>query len=151
MQWRQLGAITFNEIFPGASISETSAIRMWSTLKGLSTATGELKFKELSEFAIKTLTLPISNATVERVFSIMNTTKPKVKNKMGQEMLVALLRIKIHDSVKQICCNSFSPTKKMLELFDSKIYDSDEPTVTVANMNQADEELLFSTIEMINF
>lgn len=65
MQWRQLGA--FNEIFPGMSISqisETSSIRMWSTLKGLSTATGELKFKELSEFAIRTLTLPISNATV---------------------------------------------------------------------------------------
>jgi len=151
MQWRQLGAITFNEIFPGASISETSSIRMWCTLKRLSTAIGELKFKELSEFAIRTLTFPISNATVERVFSIMNATKTKVRNKMGQEMLGALLRIKIHNSVKQICCNTFSPTKKLLELFDSKIYDSDEPTVTVANLNQADEELLFSTIEMINF
>jgi len=76
---------------------------MWSILKGLSTATGELKFKELSKFAIiRTLTLPISNATVERVFSIMNATKTKVRNKMGQEMLVALLRIKIHNSMKQI-------------------------------------------------
>lgn len=78
MQWRQLGAITFNEIFPGASISETSSIEMWSTIKRLSTATRELKFKELSEFAIRTLTLPISNATVERVFSIMNAIKTKV-------------------------------------------------------------------------
>lgn len=94
--------------------------------------------------------MPISNATVERVFSIMNTTKTKLRNRMSQEMLIALLRIKIHNSVKQVCCTSFSPSQKMLELFDSKIYDSDDATTSIANLDQTDEEILFSTIEILN-
>lgn len=80
----------------------------------------------------------------------MNATKTIVRNRMSQEMLVAILRIKIHNNVKKICCTSFSLSKKMLELSDSKIYDSDGATVAVENLDRADEELLFSTIEMVN-
>lgn len=54
MQWCQLGALRFDEIFPDISINEITSIQMWTKLKGLSNAVGEFKFKELSDFAIKT-------------------------------------------------------------------------------------------------
>jgi hypothetical protein len=48
------------------------------------------------------LTLPISNAVVERAFSIMNLTKTKLRNKMQTEMLNSLLTIKINLYVDNI-------------------------------------------------
>lgn len=67
-------------------------------------------FKELSDFALSFLTLPVSNAVVERVFSVMNTTKTKLRNRMSMDMLVSLIRIKLHCKVKKICCTNFVPT-----------------------------------------
>ncbi|XP_015371823.1 PREDICTED: zinc finger protein 862-like [Diuraphis noxia] len=128
IQWRTLGSISFNDIFPG-------------------NAAGDHTFKELSEFALRLLSLPISNAVVERIFSVMNATKTKVRNRMSQSMLVALIRIKVHNSVKKQCCTSFIPSKQMLNLFDSKMYDSDK-SLKIANFDDSDD--LFTTITILN-
>lgn len=45
-------------------------------------AAGENPFKKLSDFVLKLLSLPFSNADVERVFSTMNFVKNKTRNRM---------------------------------------------------------------------
>jgi hypothetical protein len=51
-------------------------------------------FKELFLFALKMLTHPHSNADVERVFSVMNTVKTKLRNCLHLRTLNAILNIK---------------------------------------------------------
>lgn len=146
IQWRKLGSISFNDIFPNKSAYEITLINCWATLSQVRNAAGDHIFKELSEFSLRLFSLPISNAVVERIFSIKNATKTKVRNRMGQSMLVALIRIKVHNSVKKQCCTSFVPSKQMLNIFDSKIYDSDQKR-KIANFDSND---LFATITILN-
>lgn len=98
----------------------TSSYKFWPTVLQHKNAGGALIFKELAAFVLLLMSLPISNAVVERVFSIMNATKTKVRNRMKTEMLSALLRIKVHLTSK--CCNDFVCTKEMFERFNNSIY-----------------------------
>lgn len=106
-------------------------------------------FKELSNFALRVLTLPVSNAVVERVFSVMNTIKTKLRNRMSMDMLVSLIRIKLHCRVKKICCINFTPTKAMLNLFNDSIYDKDSKTETVASVDDMTDDI-FETVTLFN-
>lgn len=78
---------------------------------------------ELSKFALSVLSLPISNAYVERVFSIMNIIKSKIRNKINLPLLDSVLRIKFYFLAKNICCKDFIPTKDMCNRFNVNIYD----------------------------
>jgi hypothetical protein len=74
-------------------------------------------FPNISNFALKFLSIPFSNAVVERVFSVLNLVKCKIRNKMKIDTLDSILRIRIHFSNEKVCCQSFMPTDKMLQLF----------------------------------
>lgn len=76
-------------------------------------------FKELAELVLNILYVPTSNACVERVFSIMNLTKTKIRNKMQYELLEALLRLNTYITNNSICCEKFEPSPEMLKLFNS--------------------------------
>jgi hypothetical protein len=64
-------------------------------------------FKELSLFALKMLSLPHSNADVERVFSVMNTVKTKLRNRLHLRTLNAILNIKYGLKLTQKCCYDY--------------------------------------------
>ena len=51
----------------------------------------------------------------------MTSTKTKFRNKMQLHMLDALLRIKMHFNVYNMCCVDFKPCEEMIK-FDSSIY-----------------------------
>ncbi|XP_016656220.2 uncharacterized protein LOC107882417 [Acyrthosiphon pisum] len=142
-QGRQLGSFNFNELITDTSINDISIAKFWIQLSQIMTAPGEYQFRELCQFALKIMSLPISNVVVERVFSVMNITKTKIRNRMGQQMLVALIRIKIHNQVKKICCTSFTPTAEMLKAFNTKMYDSDSSdNLQIANLHNEENEML---------
>lgn len=65
-------------------------VSFWKEVGEMQNALGE-QTVELSEFAILSLTLPIRNAIVERVFSVMNTVKSKLRNRMGTQILNSIL------------------------------------------------------------
>lgn len=103
-QWRSLGSLTLPDIFShpnhNSDLSEIHISHFWSCVLSLKNAGGIYPFKELSLFALKCLTLPISNAIVERIFSFMAAIKTKQRNKMQIQMLDALLRLRIHLKVR---------------------------------------------------
>ena len=84
-------------------------------------AGGKFIFKELATYALTLLNLPSSNAVVERVFSIMNTIKTKLRKSMLIEMLDALLRVRIRFYSNNVCCNTFIPTPAMMADFNYKV------------------------------
>ncbi|KYM96015.1 hypothetical protein ALC62_13334 [Cyphomyrmex costatus] len=77
--------------------------------------------------ALKLLSLPLSNAVVERVFSIINLIKTKIRNRMKVQTLEALLLIRIYFSNHNICCcRNFLIMEKMYDLFNYSIYHNKE-------------------------
>ena len=72
------------------------------------------------------LALPFSNSAVERAFSQMNLIKTKFRNRMQQDMLEALLRIRGYMARNNICCNTLTTTSGMLERFTTHIYENVE-------------------------
>lgn len=61
----------------------------------------------------------MSNAAVKKIFSIMNATKDKIRNRMATEMLNALLIIKFHCHANEYCCKHFVCTQ-MLNKFNKQ-------------------------------
>ncbi|KAK3863208.1 hypothetical protein Pcinc_030998 [Petrolisthes cinctipes] len=85
-------------------------------------ASGERDFREVAQFVLSLLSLPISNASVERVFSQMNLIKSKIRNRMQQKSLESILHVSAFMQRNDICCNKFVPSESMLSSFTQDIY-----------------------------
>lgn len=120
-QLRQIRFVDWVRQFGLDNVQNT--ISFWSRIMSAKDAGGNQPFNELSEFVLKILSLPLSNAVVERVFSIRNAVKTKTRNKIQLDMLEALLRIRTNFFVTKTCSNSFQPSTKMFELFTAKMYE----------------------------
>ncbi|XP_044015627.1 uncharacterized protein LOC122857495 isoform X2 [Aphidius gifuensis] len=126
-QWRHLRTLRFDDI--SSDIDEsTEVIDFWIAVWEMKTANGERTFKDIAKFALRALSLPINNAEVERVFSIMAAVKTKIRNRKQMLLLVALIRIKMHIIVNQVCCMSYKPTKDMLDRFNKNMYQTNSTT-----------------------
>ena len=98
-----------------------NSFTFWSKVYQYKNAVGQLIFREVAEYVLTLLTLPSSNAVVERAFSVMNCIKTKSRNKMNKELLSAILRIRMSFFALKICCQVFQPSKTMLKDFTSHI------------------------------
>lgn len=45
---------------------------------------------------------------------------------LRENLLITLIRIKLHSKVNTFYCTSFSPSKDMLNIFNTKMFDSDK-------------------------
>ncbi|CAL1672657.1 unnamed protein product [Lasius platythorax] len=78
---------------------------------------GNKKFENISKLVLGLLSLPFSNATVERAFSIVNIIKDKLRNKMSIAMVEAILHVRCTLDIE--CCK-FKPTMSMLKRLNSE-------------------------------
>lgn len=82
-QWRKLPLVEF----PEAIAKEEQTDIFWGKLHAFENPFGEKEFATLSEFAINALCLPHSNADCERVFSKVNLTKNKTRNRLNTDTI----------------------------------------------------------------
>jgi len=82
------------------------------------------RFENISKFGLAFATVPISNASVERAFSIYNVIKNKLRNRLSIEMLqnIMMVRFTLLRKFNGSCIN-FHPTKNMLALFNVTMYN----------------------------
>ena len=114
-QWRALNITDWrNEQIP------ENILEFWPLVFKYKRVDQVQPFRELALAVISLLILPISNAAVERVFSLLTSAKTKFLNNMLLQMLAALLRIKMHLNVYKMCYVDFKPCKEMIK-FDSSI------------------------------
>lgn len=85
----------------------TNTKEFWCEVKNFKDSAGENPFFHLADFATQVLTLPHSNAEVERLFSQMNIIKNKLRNKMQVPMLSAILTIRAGLKRYNKCCDTF--------------------------------------------
>jgi hypothetical protein len=146
-QWRNLLTIEWSSISPSGIIPEDT-IEFWTLVLNYKNAIGEKCFEKLAIQILNSLWLPFSNATVERVFSVMNAIKVKSRNRLSLKTLDAILRLRLYCYSRNICCKNFAITKDMLNLFTSQMYlshitNNDETDV-------ADNSELDPVIEFVN-
>lgn len=65
----------------------------------------------------------MSNASVERAFSIYNIVKNKLRNKLSLDLLQNLMTIRFSLQKDYGSCVNFSPSPDILKLFNVKMYD----------------------------
>ncbi|KAI5638384.1 sugar transporter domain-containing protein [Phthorimaea operculella] len=68
-----------------------SSVSFWAEVDEDLDAGGNKRFAAISKFALAVLTMPLSNATVERAFSIYSIIKSKLRNRLSLEMLQNLM------------------------------------------------------------
>ncbi|KAK9729859.1 hAT family C-terminal dimerization region [Popillia japonica] len=86
-------------------------------------AAGCKRFGNVSKFGLAFVTVPISNASVERAFSVYNIVKNKLRNRLSIEMLQSLMMVRFTLQRNGGFCITFNPSTKMLSLFNIEMYD----------------------------
>ncbi|KAK3918936.1 Zinc finger protein 862 [Frankliniella fusca] len=124
-QWAALGELRLVDIMP--EVEDLSTINVedfWGRVWQLKDAEGEQPYRKLAEYVLTIISLPLSNAVVERIFSIMGVVKTKLRNRMSLKMLAAILLVRAHLGSRDVCCKSFEPSPAMIERFTSAtMYD----------------------------
>ncbi|XP_031338145.1 uncharacterized protein LOC116167034 isoform X2 [Photinus pyralis] len=144
VQYRQLLNVEWDQVFPENIPEDT--VEFWQKVITLKNAAGQLLYKDISLFAFALLTLPSSNAAVERSFSMMTIVKSKLRNQMMLNLLNSIVFIRAYFNVNSICCKSFEPTKDMFSAFNSKMYQNNSEISDVDddtnNINYVDDVIL---------
>ena len=118
-QWRNLHKVLWKKN------SDTS--ELWAEISSYSDATGENPFSDLADLALTVLTLPHSNADVERIFSHMNIVKSKLRNRLSIKSLNALLTIRYGLRRNGSCCYDYKLPKEVLKSIGTlKAYESSQ-------------------------
>ncbi|XP_075163359.1 zinc finger MYM-type protein 6-like [Haematobia irritans] len=84
-QWRKLPFIKWKELFGEQVILDLATF--WAKVYSYEDASGLKPFGDLAEMVLNMLAIPTSNACVERVFSVMNSVKTRLRSKMQYELL----------------------------------------------------------------
>ena len=118
-QYQKLISINWSEILLKEDLENT--FKFWARVSEYKNTVGKRVFNDLGEFMLKLLTLPSSNAVVERAFSIMNCIKNKWRNRMLLDLLESIMRIRMRFYSRKSCCNTYIPCKAMIRDFNSRV------------------------------
>ncbi len=147
-QWERLSSLKKEDIYglrEDVPMTAINIVDFWTRVSEMKNALNDYCFKELSEFALLCLSLPISNGVVERVFSIMNCVKTKLRNRMGTVMLNSIVFIRLFGHVRNFCCSDFVPSPRMYKLHNSSMYEykTEDSIISLqSNDNDSDNQEL---------
>ena len=136
-EWNKIGDVDWKNYFQDDI--PKSSVALWTAVCKYELG-GVRKFLNIAEFVMKMLSAPLSNATVERAFSIINITTTKIRNRMQTKMLEALLRAKMWARGVR-CCSKFNPTPRMYKLFTKDMYDGERAGKAELSESETDEIL----------
>ena len=94
-------------------------VKFWAEVSGYKDASNQNPYHELSSVALTILSLPHSNAEIERVFSQMILIKSKLRNKMQTDTTNALLHVRYGLKRMSETCVSFNLPNDVLDLVAS--------------------------------
>lgn len=101
IEWRNLTSLRYADICDSSiPVEEKSTQEFWIDVLNIRETGGKKKFEDLALFVLRILSLPLSNAIVERVFSVMNCVKCKSRNRLAQEFEKVLCIILLEYFIK---------------------------------------------------
>lgn len=121
---------------------KNNTIAFWSEVLLYKDAADVNPFKELCSFALSMISLPWSNAEVERVFSQLNIVKNKSRNRLKNDTTNAILTIRSGLRRLKKCCHNYELPKEILKKIGTM--------ATYENSRTNEEEPSTSGIALIN-
>lgn len=109
-QWRTIQWHKFPEEFKSPACNVAS---FYQYILAIEDNNGNLKYEMFGKFALEVLSLPLSNADAERIFSKLNLVKNKTRCRLQTHTVKSLIAISEYGSL-QGGCNNFEPDEDML-------------------------------------
>ncbi|QQP39065.1 Uncharacterized protein FKW44_019828, partial [Caligus rogercresseyi] len=103
----------------------------WVEVFNYCDSSGEQAFRDLAQFALSLLAMPLSNADMALV-------KTRLRNRMGQETLSSILHVRYGLRWQGKCCRDFEPTADMLLRLNSRMYVEEEKQTAADGSGDAD-------------
>ncbi|XP_018406164.1 PREDICTED: uncharacterized protein LOC108771317 [Cyphomyrmex costatus] len=137
---------TLNEwsLIHRAEINADTSDEFWRAIDLIVDSAGQKRFSNISKLALALLTVPFSNASVERAFSIVNIVKDKLRNKLEVKTIDAILRVRFLMENK---CDNFEPTPLMLKKFVSEVVYTGDISDEALNIMEHCDKILNSNME----
>ncbi|KYN02291.1 hypothetical protein ALC62_06893 [Cyphomyrmex costatus] len=137
---------TLNEwsLIHRAEINADTSDEFWRAINLIVDSAGQKRFSNISKLALALLTVPFSNASVERAFSIVNIVKDKLRNKLEVKTIDAILRVRFLMENK---CDNFEPTPLMLKKFVSEVVYTGDISDEALNIMEHCDKILNSNME----
>ena len=146
-QWRVIHLSKWNEI--------QDTVGFWSDVWQFRDAAGINPFKELAMAAVSVLSLPHSNAEIERVFSQMSVVKTKLRNRMSLQTLNSILYVRYGLKLSgQACYEHQLPDTVLRQFGTSAAYSfKSTPRTATASASAAsavdlDEEVVVDLLDV---
>lgn len=150
-QWEKLRFVDWHAHYKCKGDIPTNILIFWIDVYKYTDACGRFIFQELAEVILKMLTIPTSNAVVERMFSSLTLIKTRIRNKLKTPMLESLLRIRTHFQAYEKCCTTFQPSTEMLTRFKSNImYEQVTDDSVNSNNDENEAESLNEILDIIS-
>ncbi|XP_076686770.1 uncharacterized protein LOC143378731 [Andrena cerasifolii] len=100
--------------------------QFWHEMSITTNAEDERILPNISKLAQLCLSLPHSNADVERYFSTLAQIKTRDRNRLNTETIAAITRIKLDLKNKNAHWDDYKITDDMLNLFDNSMYNKEK-------------------------
>lgn len=113
-QWRDIASAGF--------AGDQPIDAFWLQIEKFKDAEGNQCFQEFALGVIRLLTLPLSNAHLERAFSQVALLKYDTRNRMGLRLLSSLMDVRSGLSRNGWMSATFKPPRQLLGRFDSSMY-----------------------------
>ena len=123
-QWRAIHLSRWNET--------KNTVGFWSEIWKFRDAADINPFQELAMAAVSVLSLPHSNAEVERVFSQMSVVKSKLRNRMSLQTLNSILYVRYGLKLCGEACYEHKLPDNVLQLFGTSAASSFKSAPLVA-------------------
>lgn len=119
-EWREL--LHFNFEYYNI-LEERSIERFWQVIFSTKRCDGLELFPNLKKMVYAILSVPVSTANVERIFSQINLNKTKTRNRMEIPTLCGILRTKDFLNKNNSDCTNFVTTQEMQLKFNKNMYN----------------------------
>ncbi|XP_017481508.1 PREDICTED: uncharacterized protein LOC108370644 [Rhagoletis zephyria] len=130
IQYNRINFVKWNNI--------SNTMQFWAEVQTYTDAGGNKLFSDLAEFALHLLSLPWSNADVERLFSQLNLVKTKLRNSIHLITINAILSIRYGLKRHNKCCTDYEIPRSYLKMIGTnKAYENQ----SIDYNNQSDDNL----------
>lgn len=117
----------------------TPLLQFWSAI-AFHKSGGIPLFPHLTQLVSTLVCLPISNATVERMFSVMNIIKNKLRNSLAIPMVEAVLATRHGLKRRGETCSTMTILPGMMRRFNYRMYDHKAISQAAGNVAEEEEE-----------
>ena len=140
-QYRNLPHVNWSkyEVFEAEGKIPDDPVCFFATVRNYKTG-DEYPFRKLADFVLGVYSIPVSNAYIERIFSMISYIKNKWRNRLSLNMTNSIVRVKSHLHSRNLCCVDMKITPDMLNKHNVKMY-SFKSKPTDVDKGDAEEDL----------